>query len=105
MTHTIETLKAWLADDSQFHHKTQKAYFYNGFDFLGIRKRFRLNNGKKISIQQSPLHYCTTDSVEMHYCHHSLLIAPYGIKEGGHSPYARVPLQVVVDYLNEQENL
>jgi hypothetical protein len=106
MTHTLETLMDWLSDDSQFDRKTPCHERLKGFDFFGVRKRFRLNNGKGISIQQSDGHYCTPDSVEMYYCPHSALLAPYDTSgQDGYGPYARVPLHVVVDYLNEQENL
>jgi hypothetical protein len=106
--HTIETLMDWLSDESQFCQffgKEPCEEGVNGFDFFGIRKRFRLSNGKGVSIQQSALHYCTPGSVQMGGCHHSSLLLPYDTRGGGYGPYALVPLHVVVDYLNEQENL
>jgi hypothetical protein len=106
--HTIETLMDWLSDESQFCQffgKEPCEEGVNGFDFFGIRKRFRLSNGKGVSIQQSALHYCTADTMELSQCPCSPLIEPYAPQKGGYGPYALVPLHVVVNYLNEQENL
>lgn len=103
--HTLETLKNWLADDSQFFSKHLGLSPENGLDYAGIRKRFRLRNDKTVSIQQSALHYCTADSVEMCYCPYSDLLLPYITKPESKGQYAWVPLSVVVDYLNEQETL
>jgi hypothetical protein len=103
--HSLETLKDWLSDESQFHGKEPCEADISGFAFFVVRKRFRLRNGKEISIQQSAGCYCTSDSVEMYCCQHSLLIEPYDVSGEAVGPYALVPLHVVVDYLNEQENL
>jgi hypothetical protein len=105
VTHTLEVLRDWLADDSQFDLKHTGVKSANGLNFAGVRYRFRLGNGKRISIQQSALHHCTVDSVELFQCPHSSLLAPYDSSGKGRGTYARVPLHVVVDYLNEQEKL
>ena len=104
-THTLKTLKDWLADDNQFDVKHTVVKAANGLNFVGVRYKFRLLNGEGICIQQSALHHCTPDSVEMWQCPHSPLLAPYDSSGKGRGIYARVPLPVVVDYLNEQENI
>lgn len=101
MTHTLESLKAWLADDSNFiagkHKLNDQNWARNDVNYYGVRRPFTCSNNLTASIQQSATHYCTPDSVEMWCCQHHNMLTPYG---DGDNPYARVPLTVVVDYLN-----
>lgn len=102
MTHTIETIKAWLSDDSQFYVKYPSLRPENGLDFAGVRKRFPLKTGGAICIQQSALHYCDASSLELDFCSSSPLLEPYSTQG---TIYENVPFEVVVAYLNEQENI
>jgi hypothetical protein len=75
---------------------------HNGFDEVIIRDVFKCKNGHTVSIQQSSVHYCDKDSVEMWLCKHHEMLRPYGT---GRDPYTKVPFQVAVDYLNWLETL
>ena len=90
MQHTLQTLQTWLADPTNlFLHRPR------------VRYHLKTSNGHTVSIQQSETHYCNEDSVEMWCCPHLPILDAFG--SGEHDPYRHVPLQVVVDYLNELE--
>lgn len=105
---TLDRLKAWLADETNFlgstHvHDPPLLSSYNGLMYAVIRKRFITRNGYSISIQQSSTHYChDTNEVEMWHCPHSPLLALYG---DGEDPYAYVPLEVAAGYIDSLESL
>lgn len=99
--HTLATLKAWLADPTNFMHSRRWVDAHpNPFTVTGVRNPFVLFNGMKVSIQQSAGHFCKEDTVEIWTCPPSPLLEAYWEES---VPYACVPLTVVVDYLNEQE--
>ena len=91
MTKTEIRLRAWLADPSNI--AKQKGKFV-------VRNMFVTSNGHEISIQHSALHYCDENSVEMWQCPHRPVLDAYG---DGEDPYARVPLNVVADYIDVLE--
>lgn len=97
MKHTLETLQAWLADDTNFHYKRENIIPHKDFNFMGVRNHLTLTNKETLSIQQSSSHNCDKASVEMWFCPHHYILDPYG---NGNDPYDNVPLSVVVEYLN-----
>lgn len=99
MIHTVESLKAWLADDANWMHKHKAWKTTNGIEFAGVRKPITIANRVKLSIQQSSFHHCDINSVELEFVPELPIIAEYG--EDG--IYNYVPIETVVMYLNELE--
>lgn len=101
---TLERLRAWLADESNWVSKRHDSILRTDtFDFSGVRKPFITTNGISISIQQSATHYCNNENeVEMWHCPHSPLLMRYGDAQ---DPYAYVPLEVCAGYIDSLESL
>lgn len=100
---TLERIQAWL-DNPVNRHTDMPASIELYPDRPSrtiLRSPFVTNNGITVSIQQGATHYCTHDSVEMWNCPHHELLAPYG---DGDDPYARVPLDVVAQYIDALES-
>ena len=96
MTKTEIRLRAWLADPSNIAEQTNMS----SIGKFVVRNMFVTSNGHEISIQHSALHYCDENSVEMWQCPHRPVLDAYG---DGEDPYARVPLNVVADYIDVLE--
>jgi len=96
-------VRDFLADRSNdlHRHPLEDKLQDNGFSEAVLRNGFVLANGTKISIQQGATHYCDPDSVEMWNCPHLPILDDYG---DGHSPYARVPISVAAQYIEQLES-
>ena len=101
---TYDTLLAWLTDPRFFakvRHQEESVRWPFG-TYTGVRYPLRLNNGETVSLQYSNTHYCRGSntepkSFELWKCPPSPLIESYG---GVDDPYAYVPTQVIVEYLD-----
>ena len=103
---TLDRIRAFLADESQFFVKhdvkPEDNYRVNGLNFYGVRKQFRTTSGVTVSIQQSAAHYCNhADQVEVWNCPPNKLLEGYG---DGENPYAYVPLAAVAEYIDALES-
>lgn len=98
---TEARLREWLDDEANWEHKSARQAFHStAFAYYGVRKPFVLDTGKTISIQQSAVHYCSKDSVEIRGPWHDVL----GKKRSEHNIYGWVPIAVAAAYIDALES-
>jgi len=104
-TSTADRLRAFLADEANVTMRGPSVFdMGNGFRDTVMRRHFQCSNGITVSIQQGATHYCNKieNTFEMWNCPHLPMLQPYGSGEDG--PYAHVPFDVVVQYIDAIES-